>query len=153
MADRVNKEYLNFGVKYRKNLNLILKMKIKSVPILVVCLIIAVVVGVIVFVCYYKKKNNRLNNGRVISQQPMHVQTIFTPQPQPIIYNAYTSTMNDPLPPPYIPPSNKLPPFPKNNPKFNDYSNTTRTLQMKSENETQYPVLPQPFKSQDTNYL
>ena len=99
-------------------------MKKKSVPILIVCFVIAVIVGVIVFVCYYKKKNNRLNNGRVIlqtSQQPMHVQTIFPPQPQPIIYNAYTSTMNDPLPPPYNPPNNKLPPLPNNNPKFNDY--------------------------------
>ena len=131
-------------------------MKKKSVPILVVCFIIAVVVGVIVFACYYKKKNNRLNNGRVISQmplQPMHVQTIFPLQPQPIIYNAYTSTMNDPLPPPYIPPTNKFPPLPINNPKFNDYSNTTKTHQIKSDNEIQYPVLPQPFKSQDTNYL
>ena len=116
------------------------------------CFIIAVVVGVIVFVCYYKKKNNRLNSGRVISQQPMHVQTIFPPQPQPIIYNAYKSTMNN-LPPAYNSPNNKLPPLPNNNPKLNDYSNTVKTLQMKSENEIQYPVLPQPFMSEDSNYL
>lgn len=108
--------------------------------------------ALIVLVCYFKKKNNKINDGRVISQQPL--QPSISVMHTSFIYNVHPSTLHDPSLPPYVPAQNKLSQSRNNNPKVNDFSNTAKTFQRKSDNNKQYPVLPQPFsRSQDPNYL
>ena len=102
--------------------------------------------------CCVHKRNKRPNNDRVISQQPMAVQSIL-PKFQPDVNNSHTRTLTDPLPPPYILQNETCSPLANNNPNFNENSNTGRTIQMKSKNDMFYPVLPQQFEPEVSDYL
>jgi hypothetical protein len=111
------------------------------------------IIALIVYLCYRKINRNR-NNGRVISNQPVfYPLATFQATPQPFYPTTpviYTNQSTSNAPPTHLPP---LPSYDqvKNNPKFNDYSNSNKTVQIGSENNVQYPVLPEPFRQQAFN--
>ena len=96
----------------------------KSVPVIVVCVCIAGCIAIGVLICYCVKKNNKIDRGLVISQQPNMI---------PINHNAIIFNSNNmSMPPPSSDLTNQnhahLPPLINKNPKFNDFSNTAKTL-------------------------
>ncbi len=117
-------------------------------------MLVIAVIAIIVYVCYRKNNRNRMN-GRVISTQPIvYPLATFQAQPQPFYPTSpviYTNQSTSNAPPTHLPP---LPSYDQvtKNPKFNDYSNSNRTVQIGSDNNiTQYPVLPEPFRPQAFN--
>ena len=70
-------------------------------------------------VCFCKRKNNENDQGHVVSQ------------PQTVVYTSQSGTLADQQITSQGHSSNKLPPLPIKNPKLNDYSNSSKTLQRK----------------------
>ena len=101
-------------------------------PILVVFFCVAGCVSVVAIICYCTKKSDQVI--------PRANTTLAYPQSELVSNNAQSDILQAPMPLYPIPdiPKNTLPSLystndlPKNNPKFNDYSNTKKTIQINS---------------------